>query len=142
MVRFGVTAMRLWGLLGFAAIPAMTLAAGPASPFPKGYEAAYAAYLAGLSPAERKMGWLTKLNEVASPARPLKMGATSVQYMFGCKGHACDTNQANIFLFPDRKKVMAVIKVNGVQKLIGGAGAKEVACVKKLDASGGAAEIC
>ena len=137
-----MASMRLWSLVGLAAIPAMTLAAGPASPFPKGYGAAYTAYLAGLSPAERKLTWLTRLNEVASPARPLKMGATSVQYMFGCKDHACDTDQANIFLFPDKKKVMAVIKVNGVQKLIGGAGAKEVTCVKKLDASGGVAEAC
>jgi len=133
---------RVLGMIGLAAIPAMTLAAGPASPFPKGYGAAYTAYLAALSPADRKQSWLTRLNEVASPARPLKLGATRVQYMFGCKEHACDTDQANLFLFPDKKKVMAVIKVNGVQKLIGGAGAKEVACVKTLDASGGVAEVC
>lgn len=70
------------------------------------------------------------------------MGTTTVQYMFGCKGHSCDTDQANIFLMPDRKKVMAFIKIRGVQKLVGGAGPKEVACVKKLDASGGAAPAC
>ncbi|MBT2185985.1 Ivy family c-type lysozyme inhibitor [Sphingobium nicotianae] len=133
---------RAFAWLSLAALSMSATAAGPASPFPKGYEAAYAAYLTALSPADRKLTWLTRLNQVASPARPLKMGATSVQYMFGCKAHACDTDQANVFLLPDRKKVMAVIKVGGVQKLIGGAGPKEVACVKTLDASGGAAPTC
>lgn len=130
------------GALGLLIASTLATAAGPASPFPKGYEAAYAAYLAGLPAGGKTMSWLTRLNEVASPARALKMGGFTVQYMFGCKGHACDTNQANLFLFPDKKKVMAVLKINGATKLVGGAGPKEIACVKILDASGGAAPAC
>jgi hypothetical protein len=98
--------------------------------------------MAALPADARKLTWLTRMNEVASPARPLKMGATTVQYLFACKGHNCDTDQVNVFLMPDRKKAMAVARIKGVQKLIGGAGPKEVACVKKLDASGGAAPAC
>lgn len=117
-------------------------AAGPTSPFPAGYEKAYAAYLAALPATARKFTWLTKLDGVSSNPRPLRIGTTTVSYQFGCKPHYCDTDQANIFLLPDRKTAMAVIKINGMVKLIGGAGQKEVACVAKLDASGGAATAC
>lgn len=63
-------------------------------------------------------------------------------YLFTCKPHACDRNQTNIFLYSDRKQFRAVIRVDGAQTLLGGAGPQEVACVKKLDGSGGVASAC
>ncbi|MDX3899228.1 MAG: hypothetical protein QHC40_01705 [Sphingobium sp.] len=137
--------MKFAYLIGLAACASgsyAALASGPSSPFPPAYDKAYAAYLTALPPDARKLGWLTRLDQVASPARPLKMGTITVLYLFGCKQHACDTDQANVFLLPDKTRVMAVIKLNGVQKLIGGAGPREAACVKKLDASGGVAPSC
>ncbi|MCE7796357.1 inhibitor of vertebrate lysozyme family protein [Sphingobium sufflavum] len=117
-------------------------ATGPATPFPPGYEKAYAAYIASLPTEARKLVWLVKLNQVSSQPRSLKLGATTVVYLFGCKSHYCDTDQANVFLLPDRKSALAVIKVNGVQRLVGGAGSREAACVVKLDASDGVASAC
>jgi hypothetical protein len=119
-----------------------TVAAAQSTPFPKGYEAAYRAYVAALPPAGRKFPWLSRLEGVASLPRPFKLAGTPVVYLFSCKEHNCDTDQTNVFLLPDHKQVRAVIKINGVQTLIGGAGPREVACVKKIDASGGAAEAC
>lgn len=63
--------VRFTTLASLPLVPAMALSAGPASPFPKGYEQAYTAYLAALPAEGRKLTWLTRLNEVASPARPL-----------------------------------------------------------------------
>jgi len=112
------------------------------SPFPPGYEAAYRAYLASLPPGTGQYGWLTRFNGVSSPARSLMMKGKPVLYMFGCKNHECDTNNVNLFLFPDRKRVSAIVKLNGKQALVGTAGPQEIACVKTLDTSGGAAEAC
>jgi hypothetical protein len=120
--------------------PAPVLA--QASPFPAGYESAYRAYLASLPPGTRQFGWLTRFDGVSSPPRRLMMKGKPVMYMFGCKNHECDTNNVNLFLFPDRRTVTAIVKLNGKQSLVGTAGPNEIACVKTLDASGGAATAC
>lgn len=116
--------------------------AQPAPPaFPPGFEQAYRAYIAGLPPAGRSLSWLTRFDAVASQAAPLTMGGQTLTYLFACKAHACDTDNVNLFLLPDRKQARAVVRINGAQILTGGAGAAEVACVKKLDA-GGVASAC
>lgn len=129
-----------------ALIPAVLLAAGagPASamPFPAGYEAAYRAFVNALPASARGSGWLTKFDGVSAPPRPLKLAGKPVQYLFACRNHYCDTDNVNIFLAPDRKHFRAVLELNGKRTLLGGAGPLEVACVRKLDESGGAAENC
>jgi hypothetical protein len=135
IMRFLAAAAALWIGTGSAI-------AQSRSPFPPGYEAAYRAYLASLPPGTRQYGWLTKFDGVSSPPRPLQMKGKPVLYMFGCKNHACDTNNVNLFLFPDRKRVSAVVKLDGKQALVGTAGPQEIACVKALDASGGSATAC
>lgn len=122
-----------------AAAPA---AAAPASPFPPGYEAAYRAYLAALPANGRTLSWLTRLDGVAGQPQPLTIGGKPVVYLFACANHECDTNNANLFLLPDRRQVKGVVKIRGVRTMIGGAGPAELACVAKLDASGGAARAC
>jgi len=138
-MRLGIVAAA--ASLGVAALGAAAMAQ-PASPFPPGYEQAYRAYIAALPPAGRSLDWLTRLKGVASQPADLTMGGLKLTYLFACKEHGCDANNVNVFLMPDRRQARAVIRINGVQTLIGGAGPAEVACVKKLDASGGTAATC
>ena len=133
---------RLAPALGLAMLISPAAGAGPASPFPSGYEAAYRAYIAALPPSARALPWLTRLNGVASQPQPLSLGGTNTIYLFACANHQCDTNNANIFLLPDRKQVRAVVKIRGVRIPTGGAGPQELACVAKLDANGGVASAC
>ena len=133
---------RLAPTLGLAMLISAAAGAAPASPFPSGYEAAYRAYLAALPASARALPWLTRLNGVASQPQPLTIGGARTVYLFACANHQCDTNNANIFLLPDRKQVRAVVRIKGVQTLIGGAGPRELACVAKLDANGGVASAC
>ena len=113
-----------------------------ATPFPTGYDAAYKSFLRALPAAGKNAGWLTKLNGVTSQPKPMKIGGKPVVYLFACKNHSCDTDNLNLFLAPDHKSFKAVLKIAGAQKLMGGAGAAEVACVRKLDAAGGALDAC
>ena len=128
--------------LGLALMISPAAAAAPATPFPSGYEAAYRAYIAALPPSARTLPWLTRLNGVASQPQALTMGGSRIVYLFACANHQCDTNNANIFLLPDRKQVRAVVKIRGVRIPTGGAGPQELACVAKLDANGGVASAC
>jgi len=125
-------------LIGYSA----AAAAAQPSPFPPGYDEAYRSFVAALPEDARAMPWLVRLNGVTSPPRDLVIGSKPVLYLFACKNHECDTNNANIFLAPDHRKVIAVVRINGVRALIGGAGRLEIACVAKLDASGGVATTC
>ena len=95
-----------------------------------------------LPAAAKSAAWLTKLNGVTSPPKTLTVAGKPTVYLFACKNHYCDTDNVNIFLSPDRKGFRAVLKIGGTQSLLGGAGAAELACVRKLDAAGGALDAC
>jgi len=116
--------------------------AAAAWPFPPGYEAAYKAYLAALPPAAKQFSWLTKMDGVASEPQPLTLAGKPVIRVFACKAHDCADNRTTVFLSADHKQAPAVIKIKGVQTLIGGAGPAEAACVAKFDATGGTATSC
>jgi hypothetical protein len=74
--------------------------AAQASPFPAGYDAAYRAFVATLSPQERQSTWLTKLTGVTAPPSAMKLRGKPVTYLFACKNHFCDTDNVNISLQP------------------------------------------
>lgn len=116
-------------------------AVGPRSAFPQSYDAAYRGYLAGLPSTGRRLAWLTRL-EFGTSARPLAMTGQPVLYIFGCRQHHCDTDYANVFLFPDHKRVTAVVKIEGVEHLVGGVGPAERRCIAKLDETHGMAKSC
>ena len=126
--------------VALAAFPLGPLSA--ATPFPAGYDAAYRAYVASLPPAGRGAVWLTRLEGVASEPRPMKLRGVPMVYLFSCKAHYCDTDQVNIFLAPDRKTFRAVLKMSGVERLLGGAGPAEGICVRRIQDSGGTLENC
>ena len=132
---------RLFTAAGLLAAAGAAIAAR-ASPFPAGYDAAYRAFVATLSPKERQSTWLTELTGVTAPPSAMKFGGKPVTYLFACKNHSCDTDNVNIFLAADRKSFRAILKIGGKQRLLGGAGPAELACVRKLEASGGVATAC
>jgi hypothetical protein len=127
-----------------AAVALSLLASGAtaASPFPSGYDAAYQAFIKALPAHARTAGWLTKLNGVTSQPKTITIAGKPALYLFACKNHSCDTDNVNIFLAPDHKSFRAILRLNGAQKLLGGAAAAEVSCVRRLDAAGGALEAC
>lgn len=117
-------------------------AAMAAIPFPPGFDAAYKNFLRELPAAGKNAAWLTKLSGVTSQPKSMTVGGKPVVYLFACKNHSCDTDNLNLFLAPDHKSFKAVLMIEGAQTLMGGAGAVEVACVRKLDAAGGALDAC
>ena len=127
-------------VIAAGAIPLTGLAA--ASPFPKGHDQAYQAFVAALPAAVKGAQWLTKLNGVTAPPAAMTIGGKPVTYLFACKNHYCETDNANIFLAPGGKSYKAVLKIGGKQHLLGGAGPAEIACVRKLNAAGGALQAC
>ena len=130
----------IWLTITAAAFPLTSAAA--ASPFPDGHDAAYQAFVKALPAAAKGAPWLTKLNGVTAPPKALTVAGRPTIYVFACKNHFCDTDNVNIFLSPDRKSFGAVLKIGGTQSLLGGAGAAELARVRKLDAAGGALDAC
>lgn len=126
-------------MIGAAIFPFSAMAA---TPFPAGYEAAYQAYARALKVAGETAPWLTQLNGVSSQPAMIRVGGRPMLYLFACRNHACDANNVNLFLAPDRKSFRAVLRTRGAQTLLGGAGAIELACVRKAEAAGGVMESC
>jgi hypothetical protein len=134
--------MHKFACLTIAAVAFSSVSAGAATPFPEGYGAAYQQFVRALPPKARDLTWLTKLTGVTSPPKTITIGGKPALYLFVCKNHSCDTDNANIFLGPDRRSFSVVLEIGGAQTLLGGAGALELACVRKLDVSGGAIDEC
>ncbi len=114
----------------------------PPEPFPPDYGTAYASYLAALNPRQRTIPWLARMEGVVSPGGPIRIGGTSARWISSCKPHDCGENQVVIFLLPDRRSVRAVLRLNGVEQLLAGAGAAEAACVRDLFNSGWTIGTC
>lgn len=132
-----------------AALAAISAGAGadaagfdPYKSFRTQWPTAYQSFVASLPAPARKVGWLARQDDIASPNQMLQVAGKPRIYVFACKSHACDTDQVHIFITPDQKQVASVVRIGGVQRLLGGAGPVELACVRKLDASGGQAASC
>lgn len=134
--------MRKLILIAFLASTAAPSFAKSPAPFPPGYDAAYQFYLSSLSPAERRIPWLARMEGVASPAQAIIVGGKPRRWISTCKPHDCGENQAVIFLTPDRKWANTVLRLGGVTRLRGGAGAAEARCVQALFNSGWTVERC
>jgi hypothetical protein len=114
----------------------------PPAAFPRGYDAAYASYLSLLSPQQRTVPWLARMEGVVSSAQPIALGGSSALWLSSCMPHDCYNNQVVLFLMPDRRSVRAVLRMNGEQQLLAGAGAAEAACVRDLFNSGWTIKTC
>jgi hypothetical protein len=117
-------------------------AAKAPAPFPPGHDAAYKAYLASLPPPLRQVPWLARMKGVMSPGARIVVRGKPRIWISTCKPHDCFDNQAVIFLNPDRRHAPAVLRIGGVRRLVGGAGAAEAACVDALFESGWSVKSC
>lgn len=113
-----------------------------AKPVPAGYNVAYQSYRNALTPVERRIPWLI-FDGVVSDPLPITMAGRRVLWSSSCKPHDCGSNQVVVFWL-DRQHATAVIYRggNGVPRLVGGAGRREVACVNTLFNSGWTATRC
>jgi hypothetical protein len=114
----------------------------PPEPFPPDYGVAYASYLSLLSPQQRAIPWLARMQGVISPGDIIRVKGIPARWISSCKPHDCYENQVVIFLMPDRRSVKAVLRMNGTVQLFGGAGAIEAACVRALFESGWTIKTC
>jgi hypothetical protein len=128
--------------MGILAILMVEGAHADSSAFPPGYEAAYRAYRASLTPAQRRIAWLD-FDGVISPPQPIQIGGRPALWTSSCKPHDCGDNIVIVFL-PDRQHAMSVVYMNGTGRpyLAGGAGPRELACVKALLESGWSTKLC
>jgi hypothetical protein len=132
---------KVWFAVALAMAGSAALAAST-NWFPKTHEALYTGFIAGLPPAARHESWLVADDEMGSGEKSLSVHGTPVTYVFVCKDHACDTDYGHFFFYPGGTRFTAVIALAGKRSMIGGAGAAELACVAKLDATGGLAKSC
>jgi len=107
------------------------------SDIPKRFPAAYANWKRTLPYAVHLDDWLVELDGVVSPIRDITMKGAQLKFGTVCLPHDCGSNIAGILFTPDQDRVIALVRLNGLNgaptiMLIGEMSAFEKSCLQRL----------